>query len=57
MAERRFTVRLDAEMNIGQVKSAVANMQTELSKLNLPQDVGNKLTGTFDKLSTEIERF
>ena len=57
MAERRFTVRLDAEMNISQVKSAVQTMQTELSKLNLPQDVGSKLTGTFDKLTGEIERF
>lgn len=57
MAERRFTVRLDAEMNISQVKSAVQTMQTELGKLNLPQDVGSKLTGTFDKLTGEIERF
>ena len=57
MAERRFTVRLDAEMNISQVKSAVQTMQTELSKLNLPQDVGSKLAGTFDKLTGEIERF
>jgi hypothetical protein len=32
-------------------------MQTELGKLNLPQDVGSKLTGTFDKLTGEIERF
>jgi hypothetical protein len=32
-------------------------MQTELSKLKLPQDVSNKLTGTFDKLTAEIERF
>ena len=57
MAERRFTVRLDAEMNISQVKSAIQTMQTELSKLNLPQDVGSKLTGTFDKLTGEIEKF
>lgn len=57
MAERRFTVRLDAEMNISQVKSAVQTMQTELGKLKLPQDVGSKLTGTFDKLTGEIEKF
>jgi hypothetical protein len=32
-------------------------MQSELSKLNLPQDVGSKLSGTFNKLTGEIERF
>ena len=57
MAERRFTIQLDAQMNIAQVKNAVSTMQAELSKLNLPQDIGAKLSGTFTKLTGEIERF
>lgn len=57
MAERRFSIRLDAEMNIGQVKTAVQQMQAELSKLTLPSDMGSKISGTFSKLTNEIERF
>lgn len=57
MAERRFSVRLDAEMNIGQVKTAVQQMQSELSKLSLPSDMGSKISGTFSKLTSEIEKF
>ena len=44
-------------MNIDQVKSTVQNMQNELSKLKLPQNIGNQLQGTFSKLTDEIEKF
>ena len=57
MAERRFTVRLDAEMNINQVKTATQDLQAELSKLSLPDSVGEKLSKTFTQLNREIETF
>ena len=44
-------------MNVDQVKNAVQNMQNELSKLKLPQNIGNQLQGTFSKLTGEIEKF
>ena len=44
-------------MNIDQVKNAVQNMQNDLSKLKLPQNIGNQLQGTFSKLIGEIEKF
>ena len=57
MAERRFAVRLDAEMNISQVKTATQALQAELSKLSLPDNVGEKLSKTFMSLNKEIETF
>ena len=57
MAERRFTVRIDAEMGIGNVASAVQKIQSELSKLHMPQDMGGKISNTFTKLTAEIEKF
>ena len=57
MADKRFTIQLDAQMNISQVKSAVQSMQTELNKLNLPPEIGNKIGTTLGNLSSEIERF
>ena len=44
-------------MSIDQVKNAVQAMQNELSKLKLPQNIGNQLQGTFGKLANEIEKF
>ena len=44
-------------MNVDQIKSAVQNMQNELSKLKLPQNIGSQLQGTFGKLTSEIEKF
>ena len=57
MADKRFTIQLDAQMNIGQVKTAVQGMQAELNKLNLPSEIGSKLSSTLTNLASEIERF
>ena len=57
MSERRFTVRIDAEMGIGNVASTVQKIQSELNSLKMPSDLGGKITGTFAKLTSEIEKF
>lgn len=54
---QKFTLTFDAQLNVGQMKGALSNIQSELNKLKLPAGVDKGLQDTFTKLSNEIKNF
>ena len=57
MAGQRFTLTFDAQLNIGQMKGAIGNIQSELNKLQLPQNLTKGISGTLNSLEKEIRNF
>lgn len=54
---QKFQIVFDASMNVSQVKNAVGEMQTALSKLTLSQNLTSRFTSLIENLSKEIENF
>lgn len=57
MADKKFNIVFDVDANIGPVKNAVSNLQSALSKINVPDSFKKGLTDTFTKLDNEIKNF
>ena len=57
MADKKFNIIFDVDANIGPVKTAVSNLQSALSKINIPDSFKKGLTDTFTKLDNEIKNF
>ncbi len=57
MADKKFNIIFDVDANIGPVKTAVSNLQSALSKINIPDSFKKGLSDTFTKLDNEIKNF
>lgn len=57
MAGQKFTLSFDAQLNVGQMKGAINNIQGELNKLQLPSNLTTGFTSTLSKLEKEIRNF
>lgn len=57
MANQKFNITFDANLNISQMKSALGEIQSSLAKLHLPQNVGKGLQETFQRLNQEVKNF
>lgn len=57
MAGQKFTLTFDAQLNVSQMKGALAEVQSSLNKLQLPQNMGKGIYDTFSKLSEEVKKF
>lgn len=57
MAGQKFTLTFDAQLNIGQMKGAIGNIQSELNRLQLPQNLTKGISGTLSSLEKEIRNF
>ena len=57
MAGQKFTLTFDAQLNINQMKGALANIQGELGKLQLPSNISQNFTKVINNLSKEISNF
>lgn len=57
MADKKFNIIFDVDANIGPVKNAVSNLQSALSKINVPDSFKKGLTDTFTRLDNEIKNF
>ena len=57
MAGQKFTLTFDANLNVSQMKGALADIQKGLNNLNLPQNITKGLQDTFNRLSKEVQNF
>lgn len=57
MANQKFNITFDANLNISQMKSALGEIQSSFAKLHLPQNVGKGLQEIFQKLNQEVKNF
>lgn len=57
MAGQKFTLTFDAQLNVGQMKGALNQIQSTLNSLHLPTNITKDLQGTFNKLSEEVKNF
>ena len=54
---QRFTLTFDAQLNVGQMKGAIGNIQSELNRLQLPPNLTRGITSTLSSLEKEIRNF
>ena len=57
MANQKFTLTFDANLNVNQMKGALNLVQSELNKLSLPQNFTRNFDSIFNKLSEELRNF
>ena len=57
MAGQKFTLSFDAQLNVGQMKGAISQIQSTLNGLHLPANITKDLQATFNKLSEEVKNF
>ena len=57
MAGQKFTLTFDAQLNVGQMKGAIGQIQSTLNGLHLPQNISRGLQGTIDQLNKELQGF
>lgn len=57
MPNKKINLVFDASMNIGQVKTAVGEIQKSLSGVSMPQNISTRFAKTFEKLNQEIASF
>lgn len=53
----KFTIKFDAQMEIGQLKTAISQIQQEFKKIQIPQNATKPLVNTLEQLSKEVENF
>lgn len=54
---QKFEITFDASMNVGQIKSAINEIQRSLSALNLPQNLTTKFSSNIANLYKELDKF
>ena len=52
-----YNIDIKALLDVGQVKSAISQIQSSLNGLHLPQNVTKGLQSSFDALSKEVTNF
>ena len=57
MAGQKFTLTLDANLNISQVKQAISNFQSSLDSLKLPAGILTPVAKDLAKLQNELKNF
>ena len=57
MAGQTFTLNFDAKFNVAQMKGAIGSIQSELNRLQLPQNLTKGITGTLTSLEKELRNF
>ena len=45
----KFTIKFDAQMEIGQLKTAIGQIQQEFKKIQIPQNATKPLTNTLEQ--------
>ena len=53
----KINMQISANMNASQVTGAIKEIQRELSKLKLPNDIGNNLKSIYSSLESELIKF
>ena len=54
---QKFTLTFDAQLNVGQMKSAINGIQGELNRLQLPSNLTKGISSTLSSLEKEIRNF
>ena len=57
MAERKFVLTFDANMDVSKVKRSVSEIQSVLNNLNLSKGIQSSASGTFKKLLDELDHY
>ena len=57
MSDNTVQIRVQAQMDISDIKAKVQGIQSSFSKLKLPNNIGAKLTGQFDDIYRKIDRY
>ena len=57
MANKKINIVFDASMEIGQIKSAVANIQKSLEGVSLPKNISGDFNKVLGNLNKEILKF
>ena len=57
MAQQKFTLTFDAQLNVSQMKGALSELQGSLNKLNIPDSMGKGIQNTMSQLQKEILNF
>ena len=57
MADKKFTLTFDANMDVSKVKKSVSEIQSALNGLNLSKGMASSASGTFKKLLEELDNY
>jgi hypothetical protein len=57
MADKKFTLEFDANMNVSKVKKSVSEIQSALNGINLSKGMASSASGTFKKLLEELDNY
>ena len=57
MADKKFTLTFDANMDVSKVKKSVSEIQSALNGINLSKSMASSASGTFKKLLEELDNY
>lgn len=57
MADKKFTLTFDANMDVSKVKKSVSEIQSVLNGINLSKSMASSAFGTFKKLLEELDNY
>ena len=57
MADKKFTLTFDANMDVSKVKKSVSEIQSALNGINLSKSMASSASGTFKKLLEELDKY
>ena len=55
MAKQEYRLQFTADLNLGNIKSGINQLQGQLNKLNTPKSLDKSLTGAIESLKREIK--